>query len=79
MKKVLFILALLFIYSVSFAENYKLYVDGVIRQSDNFYIPPDEKNKDWQEYQVWLAEGNTPIADDLPEGIKDMIRRTMPK
>lgn len=77
MKKVLtlVILSLIFCSSILFAENYKLYVDGVLKLSDNAYIPPDIKNKDWQEYQNWLAAGNTPQADDLPEIIKEMLRR----
>lgn len=33
---------------------------GVIRQSDGAEIPPDPKNRDWQQYQEWLAEGNEP-------------------
>ena len=26
------------------------------------YIPGDSKNRDWIEYQAWLAAGNTPDA-----------------
>jgi hypothetical protein len=77
MKKLLFLLGIVLMFASSlFAENYKLYVDSVIRLSDNFYIPPDTKNKDWQEYQRWLVEGNIPVPDDLPEAIKEMIRKT---
>lgn len=44
-------------------------------------IPADEKNRDYQEYLSWLAEGNTPDAAD-PEPMekkyvscKDIIER----
>jgi hypothetical protein len=37
----------------------------ILRLPDNACIPNDPDNTDWQAYQVWLAEGNTPLP---PEG-----------
>lgn len=34
--------------------------NGVQRTSDNAFIPNAAGNGDWQAYQVWLVEGNTP-------------------
>lgn len=45
---------------------YKLLKSG-IRLGD-LMIPADPDNRDWQEYQEWLAEGNTPLpADPEPD------------
>jgi hypothetical protein len=35
-------------------------VDLVIRDIDQAYIPNDPHNRDWIEYQRWLAVPNTP-------------------
>ena len=37
---------------------------GIIRLVDNAYIPEDALNTDWQAYQCWLAQGNTPLPAD---------------
>lgn len=37
----------------------------VKRLPDQWFIPNDPENTDWQAYQEWLAAGNTPLP---PEG-----------
>ena len=37
----------------------------ILRLPDNAFIPNDPANTDWQQYQIWLSEGNTPLP---PEG-----------
>jgi len=39
--------------------------DCIVRE-DGAWIPPDEANRDYAEYQAWCAEGNT--AQPWPEG-----------
>lgn len=42
--------------------------DAVIRTRDGAFIPKHPGNIDWQEFEVWLAEGNTPdaLSDEAP-------------
>ena len=45
---------------------YQLTESGVIRLSDQAFIPDCNDNRDWQEYQQWLSEGNEPEPMDPP-------------
>ena len=42
---------------------------GVIRLEDNASIPECPDNRDWRDYQEWLATGNTPDPAQTPEEI----------
>lgn len=45
--------------------NYKLSKsESIHRLSDNYWIPTDPANSDYQEYLNWLAQGNTPLPAD---------------
>jgi hypothetical protein len=39
----------------------------VIRTEDGAYIPNDEANRDWVEYQAWLEDGGVPDPYVEPE------------
>jgi hypothetical protein len=43
--------------------------DTVIRNADQAYIPNDPANRDWVEYQNWLALGNVPDPYVPPEPV----------
>ena len=37
---------------------------GIDEQGAILWIPNDPSNTDWQKFQVWLSENNTPLAAD---------------
>jgi len=43
---------------------YKLLKSGIRRLADGACIPDAAGNSDWQQYQKWLAAGNTPQPAD---------------
>jgi hypothetical protein len=48
--------------------SYKLsQSESIHRLSDNYWIPPDPTNADYQMYLKWLSEGNTPLPADILE------------
>jgi hypothetical protein len=40
--------------------------ETVVRDADGATIPDDPRNADWQAYQVWLADDNTPTPYTPP-------------
>ena len=56
---------------------FKLTKDGVIRLSDNAFIPEDPNNRDWQEYQQWLAQGNKPQPQYTTAELREQLRAKM--
>jgi hypothetical protein len=51
-------------------KQYKLFngniAQGIIRTSDNAFIPFDPANTDYQAFLAWKAEGNEPLPADEP-------------
>ena len=50
-------------------KSYKLADYGVVDTETGAFIPKAEGNRHWQEYQGWLAEGNTPDPDPISKAI----------
>jgi len=45
-----------------------LNTEMIIRDDDDgqrWFIPPDEGNRDYQEYLLWVAQGNTAPIEEL--------------
>lgn len=38
--------------------------DMVFRVADGCWIPNDDANKDWRDYQDWVDAGNQPLPPD---------------
>ena len=56
---------------------YKLAKGGVIRLSDGAFIPEDPNNRDWKEYQEWLAQGNKPQPQYTTVELREQLRVKM--
>jgi len=41
--------------------------NGIVRLSDNAWIPLDEANTDYQEFLRWCEAGNEPLPPDSQE------------
>lgn len=47
--------------------------ETIYRVDDGAWIPVDPRNVDFQEYQKWLAAGNTPLPADIPESAPKVV------
>lgn len=39
---------------------------GILRTADNAFVPDDNRNLDWQQYQLWLEAGGKPDPAPKP-------------
>lgn len=54
---------------------YQLHPLGVVRLDDNACIPSDPGNRDWNEYQTWLAAGGSPAPMPVAAPVKTAADR----
>lgn len=54
---------------------YRRTAGGVIRTTDNVFIPSDSDNKDYAAFLKWQAQGNTPDPIIVLEKTRDEIDR----
>lgn len=57
------------------SKKYQLGEGGnIIRTQDGAVIPPDTRNRDYRDFQAWVAGGNTPdpIQPTLNETTADL-------
>ena len=54
-------------YKLTNPSNEGMFVNSVIRITDDSIIPFDPANTDYQAYLKWLEEGNTPEPADEGE------------
>jgi len=60
-------------------KKYRLTEDGVQNTETTAFIPNDERNNDWKEYQSWL-KGLDADGNDLGTGKnKPLAKRKQPK
>ena len=48
----------------------------IVRDEDGAFIPFDEANVDYQDYQAWLDEGNAPTPYTPPPAAKPASKET---
>jgi hypothetical protein len=50
-----------YVYDYPTGQSPVIATNRILRLPDNATIPNDIENTDWQQYQVWLSEGHTPL------------------